>query len=138
MTYADVPLTTEKAWGDGVWVRHRTHPTPRSTSGRVTVEPWHLVASEPLDIHDRLATVCRKLRYGLMWPGGLGAFEVARPNGHESLPGVVCSRCVNYRPVENAEHEVPITDIDLLADRVATRLVERAEEFRASTERTES
>lgn len=126
----DVPLTTEEAWV-GLWVRRRSFPTPKSWAATVKVEPWHQVGPTGLDRNGRLATVCRRLRYGLMWPGGLGALEIARPNGTDVLPGVICARCLSYRPMDEIEEAIP--DIDALADRVASRLIERAEASRATT-----
>lgn len=128
MSVFDVPLTTEEAWV-GVWVRRRSFPTPRAWAATVQVEPWHLIGPTTLDKDGRIRTVCRRLRYGLHWPGGLGALEIARPNGIDVLPGAICPRCIGYRPPED-EVEVPVGDLDSLADRVAQRLIERAEASR--------
>jgi hypothetical protein len=135
MSMFDVSLTTEEAWV-GVWVRRRTFPTPRAWAATVKVEPWHLIGPMALDTHGRLRTVCRRLRYGLHWPGGLGALEISRPNGIDVLPGAICPRCLVYRPPED-EVEEPIADLDALADRVASRLIERAEAIRALAETPE-
>lgn len=134
MSFRDTALTTEAAWV-GVWVRSRSHPTPKSWSGTVAVSPWHRISAAVLDDHGRIATVCRRLRYGLTWPGGLGALEIARPNydgSPSNLPGNVCRRCADFSTFDAREVEIQVPDLDALADRVAQRLIDRQDEAKAA------
>jgi hypothetical protein len=57
--------------------------------------------------------------------------EIARPGGYASLPGEVCPRCLRNPIIEGGDElEFVESDLDDLADRVAARLIELADERR--------
>ena len=134
---ADQPLTSTEAWA-GVWVRSRSGPRDHGHPPLVETTTWHRVR----DVggwNGRIRTTCGYgPRGGMGWPLGGHRLEVARLDQYGTLPGAICPRCKAWPESANpvrpmAEDEVHVEDIDLLADAVARRLIERADAARSET-----
>jgi hypothetical protein len=119
-------LTTTDGWV-GVWVRSRSGPTVRGNT--IDVDRWHRVSRVDDRYGDeRLIPVCRPRSGQIMFPGGGGRLEIARPTGGGSeLPGSVCPRCL--APLVELEVERLVSSpLDDLVDDVLDRMRERAEQ----------
>lgn len=120
----EIAMTNPDAWG-GAWIRSRSGPTTRAIIRGVSVSIWHRVGNAGT----RIRTACGYgPREGFLWPSGGIRMEIARPGPYASLPGEVCPRCLQ-NPVIGYGDEVEVleSELDDLADRVASRLIERAD-----------
>ena len=129
----ETSLLEPRSWIDGdVWIRTRSGPTIRAHSQAANVTTWHRVGS----VGERIRAWCGYgPRYGFLWPDGGLRLEVARPGQYGSLPGDICPRCRRDEPrvAEEIETLVADTDLDDLADAVASRLIERADAKKAKS-----